>query len=288
MARRRPSPLLLFFPICGLAAIWGRRSDDTYAGNAAGKTPLERAMEAVKTEDPAKMRAVARQLRAEGETTYADGLERAADMIAKMKTTPRAQWPAGADPVDEPWLRDEPVPDQTDLMVADWLQRPDNGAPALTTADLYPDRAPTRRLLTPRERWALAPYFPVPDDLSAELRFERPPNWTDEQTQQTGVYAVTYGIDGQTVVYFPHGPRLMLSRFWLAVLAHELVHGAQLRVAGGETGSIDAMAKYGYQNSPIEVQARYYQRIVYADLVTRARAYYLARGGIPVFPLQTW
>jgi hypothetical protein len=284
MSRRRPPTLLLFFPICGLAALWSRKDSD-YGGSAAGKSPIERAIDAANTQDPAKMRAAARKLRAEGHTDLADRLEQAAALFQKMRAQPKAVWPADADPVNEPWLRDEPVPGQEDLMIADWLQRTDNGGPPLTVEDLYPDRK-LRRALTPRERWALGPYFPVSADLDgAELRFETPPNWTQQMANDQPVYAVTFGVAGKPVVYFPKGPRSLLSRFWLAVLGHELIHGAQFRVSGGALNTTEDLLRWGYELTPTEVQARFYQRVIYGDLLRRAAAYWEPRGGVPLFPL---
>jgi len=249
-----------------------------------GKTVMERVMETLKTEDPAKIRALARQLRKEGETVMADRLEMAADLVAKMKKAPTDKLPASVDPLDESYLLNKPTTlDQTDLMVAAWLRAEGKGAPPFITADLYPEQV-TERGLTPHEMWVLSPYFPVDSDLTAPvLHFGLPPGAPPEAAPE-GLHAFTYLEWGRAHIRFPGGPVSMLGRWWLCMLAHELTHAAQFRVGMTAQETTDTLARYGYNNSPIEVQARFYQRLIYADLARRAREYFLRRGPLPVFP----
>jgi hypothetical protein len=240
----------------------------------------------MQTGDVKQIRALARKLRAEGERDMALRLEAAAELMEEMRGQQAQQWPAGADPVAETvWLEEPKTLTQDDLMVAAWLRAEDKGAPAFTVEDLYPDRSPERRKLTPHERWVLGPYFPVARDLEAVvLVFKTAEGVPPEVLAQ--LYAITYPDgNGGALVYFPRGHLSLLSRWWMAVLAHELVHGAQMRLAGGSTRhATEAMVKWGYSSSPVEVQARYYQRLVYVDLARRARDYFLSRGPMPVFP----
>jgi hypothetical protein len=283
---RSSKPLILILALPCLLALLARKRSYP-AGELAGATPFDRAVRAAQTNDTKVMRAEAKRLRAEGHAPYAQALETAADIAEKMKVAssqPPLLWPAGADPVSDMSLRNPPSHlTQDDLMVAAWLRDEDNGGPAFVTADLYPDRELKRRL-TPRERWVLAPYFHVASDMDPELNFGVPKGMP-AGAFPANVYAVTFGTpDRGCTVVFPRGPQSLLSRWWMAVLVHELVHVAQLRLAGGDTGATAAQIKWGYERSPTEVQARYYQRLVYNDLVRRARESFLSRGPMPMFP----
>lgn len=252
-------------------------------------TPMERAGKALELamekRDIRYVREIARQLRAEGHSLIADKLDEAIPIVQKMieqRKKPAPVWPAGADQVLDSELVNMPtVLTQDDLMVAAWLRRDDNGGPPFVEADLYPDRVTTRQL-TPRERWFLAPYFPVASDLETELHFGKPPAEYAEAAKNLAAYTHPFG--GHIRITFPNGPQSMLSRWWLALLAHELTHAAQYRL-GMTTQEAEAeFIKWQYTLSPIEVQARHYQRVVYADLVRRARDFYLSRGQLPIFP----
>jgi hypothetical protein len=283
--------LLLVFG-AGALVLAVSRGRGQLAGASAKPTPLERAtqaaIDAVTSGDPKKIRALAVELRAQGQTDLANRLEQAAVLVERMLSQPHASWPAGADPVDDPELRDPPPvpPSQDDLMVAAWLRAKDTGAPALVDADLKPNKH-LRRPLTARERWFLGPYFPVAADLKTPiLNFRLPPGTSTKAAADTmrQYYALTFYSPAKVpLVYFPHGPQSLLSRWWMAVLAHELVHGAQLRLGMTPAQTTDALVSYGYALSPIEVQARFLQRVVYGDLVKRAHAYFASRGPVPVF-----
>lgn len=276
---------LLALP-CLLALASRRRSETVPAGALAEGTPLERAQRAVETQDPKAMRAEAKRLRADGYKQIGDALDQAAVITEKMiarRNQPAPVWPSTVDRVLNDWLLAPPATlTQDDLMVAAWLRSDDNGGPAYVVGDLYPDRV-AKRSLTPRERWVLSPYFPVVQDFAAELNFGVPPG-TPPGVVPGNLYAITIGTTEGPKIIFPKGPQSLLGRWWLAVLAHELVHVSQVRIAGGDPGAVDAQIKWGYELSPLEVQARYYQRLVYDDLVARARAFFLSRGPMPKFP----
>lgn len=258
---------------------------------AAAKTgtPIERAARAfelaLEKQDIRYVREIARQLRAEGHIAIADKLEQAIPLTEKLieqRKKPPPTWPSTVDQVLDHELLNMPTTlSQDDLMVAAWMRREDNGAPPFETADLYPDRVTTRQL-TPRERWFLSPYFPVASDLGAELHFGAVAPEFAQATENLA--AVTHPYEGHIRITFPNGPQSMLSRWWMALLAHEITHVAQYRLGLTTQQATEDFIKWQYTLSPIEVQARYYQRVVYADLVRRAREFFLARGPMPIFP----
>jgi hypothetical protein len=255
-------------------------------------TPIERAARALELAlekgDARYVRELARQLRAEGETELADKLDQGMPLLERLiaqRSRPKPTWPADADPVADAYLLEDGPPSvlsQEDLMIAAWMRHEENGGPAFVKADLYPDEVTTRQL-TPRERWFLGPYFPVAQDLDAELHFSKPPPGAAEYTKN--LFAVTTrGANGKVWINFPNGPQSMLSRWWLSLLAHELTHGTQYRLGMTERQAEDEFVRWNYVLSPIEVQARYIQRVVYWDLARRAREFWLSRGPMPLFP----
>lgn len=256
-------------------------------------TPMARAARALELAlekgDIRYVREMVRQLRAEKETELADRIEQGIPLMERLiaeRGKPKPTWPAGADPVTDSYLLESGPPTvltQEDLMIAAWMRREDNGGPPFVEADLYPDRV-TRRYLTPRERWFLDPYFPVKQDLEAELFFDNTPKPGIEQYVKR-LFAVTTRPGGKTLITFPNGPASFLSRWWMALLAHELSHGAQYRIGLTEQEAEREFARWEYVLSPIEVQARYYQRLVYWDLARRAREFWLSRGPMPKFPI---
>ena len=80
--------------------------------------------------------------------------------------------------------------------------------------------------------------------------------------------------DDKGEIWFPNAPRPLWQRGWLAILAHEVAHRAQLRMGMTEAEGIAAIHQRGYVDSPIELQARWMQRRVLRGLAERARAFY--------------
>lgn len=253
-----------------------------------GGPPSQRAARALESLDEAKIKAESARLRKQGHTMWADALDRALPMIKMLKEqegTPKPEWPSSADSVPDFFLLNPPAFEtQDDKLCAAWMRSQDNGGPPLVEADYRLPAPGARRPLTPRERWLLGPYFPVKQDLDLEIVFEPPPGMPREVVDPL-LHAITAMPPGTTTpkVFFPNGPELLLNRFWLCVLGHELIHGAQLRIGLTQQQSLESFVRWGYQLSPIEVQARAFQRVIWFDLASRARAYFLRKGPLPTF-----
>lgn len=266
----------------GLLFVGAKRRDAAPAADAddLGTTPAERAARVLETLDVKRIRAEAARLRKLGETQWADALEKAiptVERLARIKKEPKPVWPRTADPVAEDFLLNpRPLTDE-DLRIAVWMGAPDNGGPALVPADSTMPQPGSKRRLTPRERWLLAPYFPVTADLDLEIVFGPPPG--GDTFVNPLMHAVTASVgSGAPMVFFPNGPQLMLDRFAMCVLGHELIHGAQARIGMRSTDPLESYARWGYELSPHEVQARAFQRVMWFDFAKRAAAYFAARG----------
>lgn len=170
----------------------------------------------------------------------------------------------------------------------------------------HDDTKAVSRKLSRFERWALAPYFPVAEDLQVTLnhgdllqlipgareRLEQArkldPQMVDraleayKRFQKGGpgdVQALT-AINPATSKVEVFIPRLqpLYTRWWLGVLGHELAHVSQYRMGMTAPQILEALARHGYSDSPIEQQARVVQRQVLRGLTMRARNYFRSKG----------
>lgn len=174
-------------------------------------------------------------------------------------------------------LRDpQPRTEDDDIFDA-WIRDSRSGAPRLTDVDLKPQ--PGKRRLTAIEKWLLTPYFPFPGDLGDRWihnGFE-PPRLGG--TIPTNLYAWTEpnpdtgGAEG-AILFFPNEARTLIDRWWLSCLAHELWHAAQMRIGLTEAQRKASNRRWGYVDSPIEVQARWQQKRVFDGVTAAARAFY--------------
>lgn len=167
-------------------------------------------------------------------------------------------------------------PSTDDLIWKRYAQDPRRQGPSLSAEEMTEYQGqPKTRGLTDYERWALEPYFPVESDLSKRvLHLSQWPPWLNKAAKlPDGV--TLFGItDPETGdIWFPH-PVPLWERFWLAVLAHEITHAAQLRMGSSRAQAEQSIKEHGYVLSPLEVQARWMQRKVLDDLAARARAFY--------------
>lgn len=178
----------------------------------------------------------------------------------------------------EPKLTDEAADDSDlkdlgkisgyDLLWARYVRDPDRPGPRLPPEDA----APVTRRLNDFERWALKPWFPVALDLQGYvLNGKNPPLPEKERQFLPFILAKT---DDKGDIWLPNDVRPLWQRRWLAVIAHELVHRAQLRMGSTPAEAIDSIHKHGYWDAPQEVQARYIQRRVLRGLAQRAQAFY--------------
>ena len=189
------------------------------------------------------------------------------------------------EPSDAELMKPPEEPSDDDLLWSRYVGDTSHAHPAHVD-----DRGPVVRKLSRFERWALAPYF-IPEDLEPDLYLGkasprlleqlrvalRSPSLTEAEAlafgRRLGIVAATRA-DG---ICFPTVPPLY-SRWWLGALGHELAHHAQYRMGATPEQALDAMREHGYQNSPIEVQARHVQRQVLRGLTTRARNFYREKG----------
>lgn len=167
-------------------------------------------------------------------------------------------------------------PTNADLIWRRYAQDPRRQGPALESEEMTEYQGkPKTRGLTDYERWALEPYFPVASDLTKRvLHLGQWPPWLAKNAKlPDGV--TLFGItDPETGdIWFPQLVPLW-ERFWLAVLAHEVVHAAQLRMGATRAQAEQSIKEHGYVLSPLEVQARWMQRKVLDDLEARARRFY--------------
>lgn len=171
---------------------------------------------------------------------------------------------------------ESPGPD--DMLWAQYAGDARRGGATLSTLDLDTS-TPITRKLTRFELWALAPYFPVDQDLDVMIHNGRNPPapahvdpklWAE---LQPGIIGWTSPVKPHDI-WFPNSVRPLWSRWWLAVLAHELSHRSQIRMGMEPVDAVEAVRKHGYINSPIERQARWLQRKVLDDLPARARRFY--------------
>lgn len=269
--------LLAVLPIGAVALLLTKKTAGSTPASRDDIDPNEpigmRVARALDTLDVGVIRREAARLRKEGQAFWADTLEKAIPLVEKMKAQ-KKEWPDTADGVLEPYLLNPPVPSDEDRLVDSWMVAADNGGPPLVALDTTLQQAGASRYLTPRERWLLAPHFPVAEDLGLELVFA-PPKEIPAELIDPRMWAVTIKRSTDTVarVYFPQGPRLLLSRWWLCVLGHELIHGAQIRIGMTPAEVTDSYLSYGYQLSPPEVQARAFQRAMWLDFAKRAKAW---------------
>lgn len=168
------------------------------------------------------------------------------------------------------------TPTEADLLWERFAKDPKRPGAPLTAAQLnqtaIEDRKPNAF-----ERWALAPYFPVAMDLDLTLHNGSSPPFTPPGvTIPPNMWALTAAWPPNTTpqIWFPNGVRPLWQRWWLGVLAHELTHGAQVRIGMTPGQAMDAQLQHGYQDSPVERQARWMQRRVLNGLDARARAFY--------------
>lgn len=143
------------------------------------------------------------------------------------------------------------------------------------------DEAPIVRALSDFEHWALAPYF-IREDLDNVTLYNGvvPPPVSKELQDQlpATMWALTFGAPGKpAILWLPHFHPTMHERWWVGLLAHELTHGAQARMGGLKPADAVALfKKYGYEDMPTEVQARWMQGQVLTKLDARAAAFYPA------------
>lgn len=178
---------------------------------------------------------------------------------------------------DDSDLLDNDVADEFDVLWARFALHPERDGPKLLEKDLQP-HAPESRTLTDFEIWALEPYFPVASDLALVdvhngLTPPAPPH-VDPQHWQALFMNVAAKTDRDGGIWFPNKVRGLWTRRWLAVLAHEVTHRAQMRMGATDEEAVQAVHQHGYWDSPIEVQARWMQRVVLRDLVRRAYAFF--------------
>ncbi len=184
-------------------------------------------------------------------------------------TWPRVPIPPYVEPTDKELMTEPNLASAEELRWARYARDPDRPGPALEN-----DAGPVTRKLTAFEIWALQPYFPVEQDLTShQIHQGQWPPWVPADARPLG--GVIGGITDPDTgdVWFPL-VRPLWSRGWLAVLGHELTHGAQLRMGATKQQIIDSLRQHGYVQSPMEVQAREFQRRVLRGLAERARAFY--------------
>ena len=228
----------------------------------------KRMVDALITGKPATIRAEAKRLRSEGWPTLADDLEASARHLESpggLEQMPERAPVGTYDPFVEPVS--ETTPD--DRAFAAWIRDPRSGAPELGREDLEPMQGPRR--LTDYERWVLGPYH-YADDLTHPTLYlgMPPPDFPPGVKIPEQLWAVTT-ITGD--IYFPNHPRSFLTRWWLAVLAHELYHVGQARLGLTSWQAQEAILKHGYAQSPVEVSARWKQRQTYDGVTKLAREF---------------
>lgn len=188
---------------------------------------------------------------------------------AAASTWPKTPLPPYVDPTDAELMTLPNLASAEELRWARYARDPDRPGPRLEI-----DAGPVTRKLNAFELWALGPYFPVEEDLKAHsIHLGKWPPWVPRDAMPAG--GVLGGITDPNTgdVWFPE-VRELWSRYWLAVLAHELTHAAQMRMGMTRDQIIQALREHGYVQSPIEVQARAFQRRVLRGLAERARAFY--------------
>lgn len=198
------------------------------------------------------------------------------------------------EPTDRELLEPPEDPSNDDLLWARYIGDTSHAHPLHTE-----DNRPVARKLSRFERWALAPYFPVDEDLDVTLnhgdmlelipgarqRLEQAMKADPAKVRKAladfkGVQALTLKnpISGKVEIYVPRLSPLY-TRWWLSVLGHELAHVSQIRMGMTAPQTWDALLTHGYLESPIEQQARHVQRIVLRGLTMRARNYYRGKAG---------
>ncbi len=188
--------------------------------------------------------------------------------------TPPSTLPPGVDPVDDPELfNPEAVATSEDLLWLRFTGTQGRPGPPLGDDDKHP--TPAARRLTAFERWALAPYFPEPTDLEIKIHNGAiPPELERLKNEWPDLLAAIAAKTTQSrEIWFPK-QRLLFTSGWLAAMAHEMVHCAQIRMGMTEAEAIDLVHKHGYVESPVEVQARDMQRRVLQGLRKQAAEYF--------------
>jgi hypothetical protein len=132
------------------------------------------------------------------------------------------------------------------------------------------DSAPIARPLNAYERWALAPYFPA-DVLEATIHNGQALPFLHGDAPPATLWSIT---DTKGQIWFPNAVRDLRGRWWLAILAHELAHVQQIRMGLTKHETSEAIKHFGYEQSPIERQARWLQGQVMRDLYERARSFH--------------
>ena len=201
------------------------------------------------------------------------------------------------EPSDRELLEPPETPSADDLLWARYVGDKGHAHPLPNE-----DRKSVTRKLSRFERWALAPYFPVAEDLEVTLnhgdllalipgareRLEQARKQNPELVQKAldaykrfqkggpgDVQALTAvnPATGKGEIFVPRVVPLY-TRWWLSVLGHELAHVSQYRMGMTPPQILEALTRHGYVDSPIEVQARVVQRQVLRGLTMRARNYY--------------
>lgn len=177
---------------------------------------------------------------------------------------------------DSPDLLNPPPRSEIDEIWERYASDPKRPGPILKMDELAPAE-PTDRYLSEFERWALRPYFPVAADLDTKIHNGRTPSFLPPGVPMPPeLWAATaaWPPGSKPEIWFPNGVRPLWKYWWLGVLAHELTHVSQTRIGMTPGQAMDALLQHGYQDSPVERQARWMQRRVLNGLAARARAFY--------------
>jgi hypothetical protein len=177
---------------------------------------------------------------------------------------------------DSPDLLNPPPRSEIDEIWERYATDPKRPGPIIMAAELAPAE-PVDRYLSEFERWALRPYFPVAADLDTKIHNGKAPAFMPagiEMPKELWAATAHWPPGAKPEIWFPNGVRSLWKYWWLGVLAHELTHVSQIRIGSTPGQALDALLTYGYQDSPIERQARWMQRRVLNGLEARARAFY--------------
>jgi hypothetical protein len=177
---------------------------------------------------------------------------------------------------DSPDLLNPPPRSEVDEIWERFATDPKRPGPVLMTNELAPAE-PVDRYLSEFERWALRPYFPVAADLDTKIHNGKVPQFLPASIPiNPELWAATaaWPPGAAPEIWFPNGVRPLWKYWWLGILAHELTHVSQTRIGMTPGQALDSLLKHGYQDSPVERQARWNQRRVLNGLEARARAFY--------------
>jgi hypothetical protein len=175
---------------------------------------------------------------------------------------------------DDELLNEPTSPTEADRLWARFVVDPNRPGPRAKADD-----APIARALSDFEHWALAPYFIRQDLDNVTLYNGAVPSIVPKEVVAqvpASMIAMTFGAAGKpSIIWVPRFHALMHERWWLGILAHELTHAAQRRMGGiTPAESLALFKKYGYNDMPTEVQARWMQGQVLSHLDARAAAFY--------------